>query len=432
MFGSARSLHLSPRLPRSSPVVALCVVAGLLLSALVAERAQAKPPNKPKITDIADAFLVDSPDPGKGKGQPWFCVKPRNTKKGKKHRTPFTKCTVGSYTAAARLIFGYATVLQQTQGAGPYRQVPNDSVPAFMRVSKARDNCVQGHPDGCATGVPAPTTNCPLFSEYDKKTNPYCALQYFSQTAKIRLGVVISASNGRTSKANDPRPVRDIAYQACQIEKADSSTLFSFVFLDFSRLLPLRQRRKVVNLVQRGQVLKRNGKPRSCRSGAKTGFPMMTNDQNYERVGARQLGTNAWAHAKDLQVLRKPNLQKQLNDKDPLEPSDHRFTRDVRNQDSQAVLRFEVTKQTGQLAKAPLGTQCNLLGALGRAQGSAFSLIFPIFVHGSIGNGNDNPPYDSLSADSQWSPNSTYTFGLQSKLLSMYPGSTSAPPKACP
>lgn len=441
--GSPISARIAPLGRRRAQILALSLI-GCLASLALTCSALAVPPQDPKITDLGDAFLVDSPDPGSPEAQdpPWFC---RQENTNPDRTSPRTKCTEPSWTAARSLIFAWATELTNTQPNAQnlmFAQRGDDSVPGFLRVSKARNNCVAEHPDACATGVPPPPVDCPSYASYNANTNPSCALQWLAKNFQIRLGVVISASTGDSenedggSGATDPsRSVRNISYQACQIARDDDRGFFSFVFLDFARYLTLAQRRNVVDLIQGGEVKGDGGAPDHDCDANPNGYRVMTNDQNYAPAQAGELDTNAWAHAKDVEILRQPNLNANIADGDPLEVNDRQFSRDVRDRDSQPVLRFEVTAQTGQLAALSLANQCALIGTLSQYQGRAapYALIHPLFVHGSIGGDNHASPYDSLASSTQWPAGKpTNTFGLQSKLFRLYPQTIGSPPSACP
>jgi hypothetical protein len=384
------------------------------------------------ISDIADAFMVENDGS-------WFCQS-QDVKGNGAAGLPTTKwCAEPSWQAAGSLQYYFATYPSQ--------------LPNTMRVGKARNDCVQGQTGAnCATGVPAPPptgATCPIFNGYASTTPPVCILSWLKSQA-VNLGDVVSASGGRDDEHHTTaREIKDMAWQACEINRDDASNLYGFVFLDLASALNDERLAETVDRIQSGQVYE-NGSWQSCTSrttGASLGgFPVITNDRNYSPSAETRLRTGAWAHAKDISLLndfdystpkatRDQIVGDALRGGGPLKTLDHQFLDAVHQKDpgSIPVLRFEVTSQTGKMADLKMIHQQGMLCELAkRQQSNDFRLIYPLFVHGldevhgdtNPASNDIHPPYDSLAA-------STATLSLQGSLVIAYP-SAASPPPACP
>ena len=366
-----------------------------------------------KINDLADAFLVEE-DGG------WFCKEP-----GKNH-PPSKLCPRPSWQAATDLI----------QALGPLALANPGAVPDYMRVAKARNNCTVGdRGDACATGVPDPPPDpaqCAV--PFTDVTPPSCALAGLN-FAGVRLGIVISAANGKSA-----RPVKDIAWQACQVNKADLNGYFSFVFLDLaSRLKPDARLKRAVTMIQEGQIRDETGKLKECTQTKKhlRWSRLITNDRGYRAGDDARLDTGAWAHAADITLLASATSNAKigaaLKHNRVLRPLDKSFFRSAARVGSQAVLRFEVTSQTGKLATLTKKHQCQLLKSLASQQHKlGYTLDFPFYVHGLDGGGPG--PGDPMDAFHEtYDSFAQGTFTLQTQLIGRYgaTGSQSNPAPPC-
>ena len=331
-----------------------------------------------KISSMGDAFLVDSPGPKKGKPtqQPtWFCG-------GAESRGSII-CDGTSYDAATAL-------------------ANSSELPEYLRVAKARNDCVHGQASKkCVTGVP-PTDPCedvgtPKDPVYGAEDEPFCALQALKK--KTELGLIIGAAKegpeGQQGKDQKARPLSDITWHACEALKDDKSNLYSFLFLDEATALDTDALKRVVPMIQRGQVLdKKSNEKTNCTAGKWS--HLITNDRNYKpKKGlVDRLHTGVWAHAKSLAILDRNNIATELK-KGALLAEDREFIKDVPN-NSQAILRFEVTAQTSVFAGLSGEVQCELLTKVAAAS-RGFELIYPLYVHGTTeGDKPDHAPYSSF------------------------------------
>lgn len=225
----------------------------------------------------------------------------------------------------------------------------------------------------------------------------------------VKLGVIMGADEDGAEP--DPRSVRDLAWHACQISRADTRHLYSFMFLDLTRALSARALKTVVRRIRAGRTA--SGKPCPGVPAANRGWPKLIVNDNHTAT----LRSKPWAHAKRLELLGDKvsarRVRRAANGRaSALLPGDRRFLRRVARlgDGSFAILRFEVTSQTHRFAGLPVAQQCPLLRQWASLQHSAgYALIYPLYVHGIP---NQTTFYDSFMQG---------TFGLELALIDRYP-----------
>jgi len=355
-------------------MLASVVVSMLLANAIgqVSVTSAAPPPP----IDMADLFLVE-------RDGEWFCP-PSGPLQPSVPPSVAKKCPPkGSEAAVNALLLSLRTT-----------ERPN----LYLRVAKARSQCPAGEecpdwtgvPDGCLEEVSG-STQC-------------TALRALRQH-KIKLGVVMGLEEDNSDK---PRSVRELAWQACQIKKADTGRLYDFIFLDMTRNLNVRQIKKAVDRIKRGVTNDGTKCPGVLgRAGWKK---VITNDNQ-----TPTLKTGAWAHAKGLSLLThgtEDEIKRAARRGSVLTKTDLKFLKQVKDlhDRSFAILRFEVPPQTSTLAGLRPRVQCLLLKQLARRQRSRYRLIYPLFVHST----GDLAHYDSFFEEE--------TFGLQRALMDRYSG----------
>jgi hypothetical protein len=287
----------------------------------------------------------------------------------------------------------------------------------FLRVAKARNDCVYPLPAGptCTTGVPPEPCDPDAFFK-----SPACTLATLSGRG-AKLGIVI----GALGEDNRVRSVRDVTWHACQVSRADRAGLYDFIFLDAGWRLKDKLRR-AVPLMQAGKYAL-GGQDLDCPDGA-GGHPVITNDTAWKQgdAGNAPLDTGAWGHAKRLGLLDHDNpigaIQRAARGRAgrALTTQDKAFVRAVRAQGSVAVLRLEVPSQSSRFARLQPQLQCSLLARWASLQSAyGFTLIHPLYVHGGArGKGAsrqaNSSPYDSFVEG---------TYVYQRALMSQYPSS---------
>lgn len=271
---------------------------------------------------------------------------------------------------------------------------PELDPPSYLRAGKARNDCSINPAEECTTGVPpAPAQPCldvNLPPGQFTVSSPYCALQGLKDVGS-NLGVIVGAAQDGIAGEKPPRTVEDITYHACMINKADTSDLYDFMFLDLAFKLHNADLKSVVSKVQGGIYWNPTaGTYQQCPYGA---WPkLITNDTTYPH---RTLATGAWGHAKSFNALEGGNWREKAEgaadgSKPAIRPEDAEFVQAVHNQDpgSHPVLRFEVPSQTNRFAQLDVSDQCNLLRRWAKHQKQSshpsehFSMLYPLFVHG--------------------------------------------------
>ncbi|MDQ3933071.1 MAG: hypothetical protein M3340_00385 [Actinomycetota bacterium] len=358
-------------------------------------------PANADIADIADAFLVDR--------DRWFCppgVDP------------------GIVTCPARPSNQFAYDLVR------HIQLHPEDKPEYLRATKARNNCDS---TGCPTGIPPkPPTPCPpAGTAVYTNEQAYCALADLKGMG-VKLGVVVGADED--DKGDDQRPVREIAKHACAIRQADQDHLIDFMFLDLAYKLKERLEKTVYRIV-RGQVHDPEKGWVSCSAG---GWPkLITNDTTWAPDAPTNLKTDAWAHARHLDLLegadwfdRAAKVARESGD--GVTGNDFAFIRAAKKTGAKAILRFEVTNQSSRFGnpnRLTLSDRCVLLRKWARPQLQSpdFRFIHPLYVHGAAKDDDPNTEdswhtYDSIEKG---------TFALSMHLIDFYSpddGSTDVDP----
>lgn len=370
-----------------STLAALAVMAVVVALGPLGIASAAAPPR----IDLADMFLVE-------KDGDWFCHKSAATCT-KKH---------GAKKAAADL-------LRNLRGA----RHPD----LHLRVAKARNNCEAGQDfPQCQTAVPK-RQRC---RDGHPRGHPRCTLERL-QHAGVKLGVIIGAEADKAQKA---RPVRDLAWQACQIRKADiarsgpgGKRLYDFMFLDLTRSLRKADLDKAVRRIRSGRT-GTGEKGRRCPGPGPVGW-----DHLIVNSSQAPLSSDAWAHSKGIELLgpeADPTRIKQAanGEIDAVSGEDLAFIKEVNDLPGQGfpLLRLEVTSQTDRFARVPRAQQCSLLEKWARQQSQyGYRFMYPLYVHGVRGAKGDPPtiPYDSFRE---------HTFGLQRALMERFPDDQSSRP----
>ena len=256
--------------------------------------------------------------------------------------------------------------------------------PQLLRVGKARNDCIHGAA-GCDTGVPPPTA-CPQFN-----SSPYCALTAL-KAYDVGLGVIMGSGQPGPPE-EDGRPIRDMAWHACAVRRADRSGdggrgLYDFMFLDEAKYL----RGTVAEVVQRitaGRILDSNGDWVRCKDGANPfvgdpldGWDVITNDNgwNLPKYSGYTLNTAAWGHATkyDRAFESEQQLRDVADGQAPLlTPGDFDFINRVNAVDTssgqtfatRAIFRVEVPGYTSKLGTwLTPAQQCRFLERAARRQ----------------------------------------------------------------
>jgi hypothetical protein len=351
--------------PRALATLTVAVAFALSSAAAIAPRTAHAYPDQTPINELADAFLID-------KGQ-WFC----GPGQPPDPVSPGVVCP--NLTSSPQ----FARTLIQHLVANP------QDTPQLMRVAKARNDCID-KPNGqgwtsCETGLP-PAATCPTPPGTFSDAQPYCALKDLDDRG-VGLGVIVGADTDQAGP--DTRGAKEIAFQACEIRKADDAGLFHFMFLDQAFKLPQAQLELAVAKVVRGQRFEFSTQTWvPCQAG---GWPrLITNDTTWKPGdGSASLDTDAWGHARHLQLLEgsgwRQEAERAANQESvpALKQADTDFARAVHRVDAQPVLRFEVTSQSSKFASLGGGDQCQLLKEWARPQQAQdYAFTYPFYVHG--------------------------------------------------
>jgi len=290
------------------------------------------------------------------------------------------------------------------------RELKREKLPnLYLRAGKARNGCRIADPAACQTGVPrhVPCRAAP--------SGPWCLLHRLRRS-DVKLGVIVGAEDD----AGNTRGVAELAWHACRISRADTTQLYTFLFVDLTRRLTTPQLRQAIAKIRAGKT----GSGKRCPGvgGKRNGWPkVITNDNHtWDPANPESLDTGAWAHAKRLGRLGESEIAgADGDDATALTQDDQLFVQQVNAQGSRAVLRLEVPTQTSRFAGLPRPDQCSLLTRWARLQGGRqFTLLYPFYVHG-VGS---EAPYDSFAQ---------HTFILQTMLMKRYPGRQDAGEPDC-
>lgn len=340
-------------------------------------------------------------------------------------------CDQHSRDIAARLLEDAAS-----EAPGEYAS------PQWLRVGTASAICANGaverwalvpgtnrQADGCETGVPKPppTGACP-----DPDAEEWCAMKALKD-AGFKLGVAINACNKDRATKLCKRDVREVAWHACAIKKADRGELFDYIFLDFA-WQQKRALQTIVNLVRFGRHDRYGkGARRKCiQAGRHLKWDLvMTNDRLTPFWKRNPYPKRVWIHANHVRVLggdpgsaMDSNRDGDLTDEGwyqraiaassksdgswngpIIDQLDRRFIRRVYRSDPRGypMLKLEMPSQTAKLAMLPPENQCVLIARWARAQTQNQAMphwtIFPLFSHGFLRDEedpfDDSPHYDS-------------------------------------
>ena len=381
--------------------------------------------------DIGDMFLVEYDGD-------WFCpnsVSDANKICPGEPPDPRTTGNTSQQAVTALVVHMYLQLVGHPS-AKPGR-------PQLLRVGKARNDCIHGAA-GCDTGVPPPTA-CPQFN-----SSPYCALTAL-KAYDVGLGVIMGSGQPGPPE-EDGRPIRDMAWHACAVRRADRSGdggrgLYDFMFLDEAKYL----RGTVAEVVQRitaGRILDSNGDWVRCKDGANPfvgdpldGWDVITNDNgwNLPKYSGYTLNTAAWGHATkyDRAFESEQQLRDVADGQAPLlTPGDFDFINRVNAVDTssgqtfatRAIFRVEVPGYTSKLGTwLTPAQQCRFLERAARRQfqdgDTRHSFIYPLYVHG--GPFGEEASYDSIDRG---------TFFLQMQGMHRYqsPNNDQGLTQACP
>ncbi len=354
--------------------------------------------------DLGDLYVVEEDGS-------WFCPK----------TDPHTFLTCPSPDTSAEAVNSLVSYINQTGANGK---------PAMLRVGKARNDCHAGDVGtACRTGVP--TAPDPISCPNGVETSPFCALVGLKWNG-VALGVIMGsgANNADLPKdrcpTDDPfgddctpldesgRPTRDMAWQACQIKKADTYDLYDFIFLDEAKYLNNRVD-DVVEHIAKGEI--RQGDSWVKCSADHSHWTVITNDNSaddtyrYPQFGANTFDSLAWGHAHQLGVMKNQAsaddaVTWQANQNQYAGPAitsdDRNFISEVEDgaqPDSHAILRLEVPAKTTSFARWLDPSDQNLLMTRWAAHqddaGYPFTFVYPIYVHGGV-KASNNTPYDSF------------------------------------